>query len=121
VKTILYSGVNNNATSAAADLVLPGASYAEVDGTFVNFEGRVQRLRKALEPLADARSTWKLIQDLAAGQGLIWKNKRSEDVFAALSLESAAFKGLTYTALEPHGKIWNAATAAAQPAGAGAH
>lgn len=120
VGLIVYSGVNANAMSAAADWVLPGASYAEVDGTFVNFEGRVQRIRKALEPLADARPTWKIVQDLAAGQGVVWKHKRSEDIFAALALESAAFRGMTYTALEPHGKLWNAAPAPQAAVGAAA-
>jgi NADH-quinone oxidoreductase subunit G len=123
VKTILYSGVNVNATSNSADLVLPGASYAETDGTFTNFEGRVQRIRKALEPMADARATWKIVQDLAAGQGIIWKNKRAEDIFVSLAMESGAFKGMSYTALDPHGKIWSG-PGAAQPAvaaTAGAH
>lgn len=119
VKTIIYCGTNTNATSIAADWVLPGASYAEVDGTFTNFEGRVQRIRKALEPLGDARAAWKIIQDLAAGQGIIWKNKRAEDIFISLALESAAFKGLTYASLDPHGKIWSGKTAA-EPAGVGA-
>ncbi|MBP9733580.1 MAG: (2Fe-2S)-binding protein [Candidatus Omnitrophica bacterium] len=110
IKTILYVGVNTNATSEAADLVLPGASYAEVDGTFTNYQGRVQRIRKSIEPLQDARPIWKIVQDLAAGQGIVWKNKRSEDIFAAIAGESAAFTGLTYASLEPHGKIWSGKT-----------
>ena len=37
-------------TTQIAHLVLPAASFAEVDGTFTNSERRVQRVRKAIEP-----------------------------------------------------------------------
>ena len=36
----------------SADLVLPGTSYLERDGTFVNLEGRPQRLRRSVIPPA---------------------------------------------------------------------
>ena len=39
-----------------ADLVLPGTSYLERDGTYVNLEGRVQRLRRAVIPPAAGRA-----------------------------------------------------------------
>ena len=41
-----------------ADLVLPGTSYLERDGTFVNLEGRVQRLRRAVIPPAPDELAW---------------------------------------------------------------
>ena len=41
-----------------ADLVLPGTSYLERDGTFVNLEGRVQRLRRAVLPPAPDELAW---------------------------------------------------------------
>jgi NADH dehydrogenase/NADH:ubiquinone oxidoreductase subunit G len=41
-----------------ADLVLPGTSYLERDGTFVNLEGRVQRLRRAAIPPAPDELAW---------------------------------------------------------------
>ena len=51
-------------TTALAHLVLPAASFAEVDGTFSNSERRVQRVRKAIEPLA-GKTNWQIIQELS--------------------------------------------------------
>ena len=45
VETVVFAGTNANATSAAAHWVLPTAAWVERDGTFTNFEGRVQRFR----------------------------------------------------------------------------
>ena len=41
-----------------ADLVLPGTSYLERDGTYVNLEGRLQRLRRAAIPPAPDELAW---------------------------------------------------------------
>ena len=41
--------------AAAADIILPGAAYTEKDGTYVNFEGRVQRGARATFPPGDAK------------------------------------------------------------------
>jgi NADH-quinone oxidoreductase subunit G len=47
-----------------ADLVLPGTGYLERDGTFVNLEGRLQRLRRTVEPPCPDELEW--ISQLAA-------------------------------------------------------
>ena len=52
-------------TAELADVVLPGVTFAEKDGTFTNTERRVQRVRKAIEPLGQARPDWQIICDLA--------------------------------------------------------
>ena len=52
-------------TSAYADVLLPGSSFAEKDGTFTNTERRVQLVRKAIEPLGEACSDWSVIADVA--------------------------------------------------------
>jgi predicted molibdopterin-dependent oxidoreductase YjgC len=44
--------------SGWADLVLPGTSYLERDGTYVNLEGRIQRLRRAVIPPAPDELAW---------------------------------------------------------------
>ena len=53
----------------AADMVLPSATYAEKDGSFTNFEGRVQSFKKALNPLGASRPTLEILQDLADAVG----------------------------------------------------
>jgi len=52
-------------TAQIADVVLPGACFAEKDGTFTNTERRVQRVRRAVEPPGEAHPDWQIILDLA--------------------------------------------------------
>mgnify|MGYP001137170545 CR=1 FL=1 len=52
-------------TAKMANVVLPAASFAEKEGTFTNFEGRVQRVRKAIEPLGESLPDWEIILRLA--------------------------------------------------------
>jgi len=56
-------------TAKLATVVLPAASFAEKEGTFTNFEGRVQRVRKAIEPLGDSLPDWEIILELASSMG----------------------------------------------------
>ena len=52
-------------TAEIADVVLPATSFAEKDGTFTNSERRVQRVRKAVEPIGESRPDWDILCDLA--------------------------------------------------------
>jgi NADH-quinone oxidoreductase subunit G len=56
-------------TCEFADVVLPAASFAEKDGTFVNIEGREQRIRQAMPPRGDSRPDWRILSDLMARLG----------------------------------------------------
>ena len=52
-------------TAKLADVVLPAASFAEKDGTFTNFEGRVSRVRRAIDPVGESLPDWEAILRLA--------------------------------------------------------
>ncbi|MGC8861664.1 MAG: molybdopterin oxidoreductase family protein, partial [Armatimonadota bacterium] len=56
-------------TARLAHVVLPGAVWAEKDGTFTNTERRVQRVRKAVDPPGEARPDWQILADLASRMG----------------------------------------------------
>ena len=56
-------------TAEVADVVLPGASFAEKGGHFTNFEGRRGSLAPAIIPVGDARPDWEIIARLAAALG----------------------------------------------------
>lgn len=56
------------ATTEAAHVVLPGASFAETDGTYSSSERRVQRVRKAIEPIP-GKENWETIQELSTRMG----------------------------------------------------
>jgi predicted molibdopterin-dependent oxidoreductase YjgC len=70
--------------SQAADVVLPLHSFAEKDGTYTNLEGRIQRLRQAIPPVAKAPPDWRLIQDLANGWEADWSYRQPADVMRDL-------------------------------------
>lgn len=54
-----------SATSEFADVLLPGTSFAERDGTFTNTERRVQLIQQAIPPIADAQPEWQMLAELA--------------------------------------------------------
>jgi NADH-quinone oxidoreductase subunit G len=58
----VYIGHHGDNGARQADLVLPGAAYAEKHGTYVNTEGRVQRGEKAAFPPGDAREDWAILR-----------------------------------------------------------
>ena len=88
---IAFIGSNYNLTSETATFVLPSATYAEKNGTFTNFEGRVQKFSKAFEPLAESRPEWMILQDLANHLGGKESYKNEEEIFSELAREVAAF------------------------------
>ncbi len=107
VKTIVYQGTNQNPTSDAADIVLPAVTYAEKDGTFTNFEGRVQRIRKAVEPFAGTLPDWDILLNLCGQLGLSLKHLRPEHIFDDLAKEHAAFSGMNYKKIGSQGLVWS--------------
>jgi formate dehydrogenase major subunit/formate dehydrogenase alpha subunit len=56
-------------TARLANVVLPAASFAEKEGTFTNFEGRVQRVQKSIAPLGESLPDWEIILRLANKMG----------------------------------------------------
>jgi NADH-quinone oxidoreductase subunit G len=58
----IYIGHHGDAGARAADLVLPGAAYAEKHGTYVNTEGRVQWSERAVFAPGEAREDWAILR-----------------------------------------------------------
>jgi len=65
----VYIGHHGEQGAAQADVVLPGASYAEKSGTWVNLEGRVQSGERAVFPPGDAREDWTIFRALSDALG----------------------------------------------------
>ncbi len=59
---VVYQGHHGDAGAARADVILPGATYAEKSGTYVNTEGRVQRAFQAIFPPGEAREDWRILR-----------------------------------------------------------
>ena len=83
-----------------AAVALPAASWSEADGTFVNFEGRAQRVRRCHLPLGEARPGWRIALDVLAAAGHTapaWTS--ADDVLAALAAKVPEFEGITPQAM----------------------
>ncbi|MGH7353384.1 MAG: molybdopterin-dependent oxidoreductase, partial [Candidatus Rokuibacteriota bacterium] len=104
-ETVVYAGTNANATSALARWVLPSAAWVERDGTFTNFEGRVQRFRQACEPLGAARPDWEWLGRLLAVLGGAPAGERAEHWFRARAASVPAFAGMSYRTLGDAGGL----------------
>jgi formate dehydrogenase major subunit len=59
----------NETARASATVFLPACSAFEKDGTFMNAERRIQRVRKALDPIGDSRPDWHIACSVARAMG----------------------------------------------------
>ncbi len=62
---VIYQGHHGDLGAHRADVILPSAAYTEKNGTYLNTEGRVQRARRAVFPLGEAREDWKIFRALS--------------------------------------------------------
>jgi len=100
--TVVFQGPLANAASARAHLVLPSAAYAEREGTFTNFAGRVQRFRAALPPHGEACPDWQILARTArvlGRQDAVYGAERADQVFGALAAALPPFRNMSYRAL----------------------
>ena len=100
-------------TARHADLVLPGSLHEEDEGTVTSTEGRVIRIRKAVDPPGEARADWRIICDLARrlGKGHQFDFHSPSHIFAELTRVSrggvADYSGITYEKIERQmGVFW---------------
>jgi NADH-quinone oxidoreductase subunit G len=62
---VVYMGSHGDAGAHRADVILPGAAYAEKAGIYVNTEGRVQMATRAVFPKGDAKEDWAILRALS--------------------------------------------------------
>jgi NADH-quinone oxidoreductase subunit G len=66
---VVYQGSHGDKGAAAADVILPGSAYTEKNGTYLNLEGRVQQINRAIFPPNEARDDWAIIRALSGTMG----------------------------------------------------
>lgn len=133
LQLLIVHSHQRNETTELADIVLSSSTYAEKMGTFVNFEGILQRINpavatlereRALDGLAmsrwdkfaahndrwgkgpkrDCRSPWRIVMSVATALGSKMKFNQADDIFKEMSERIPAFKGLTYLKIGSSGK-----------------
>ncbi len=105
-------------TAELADVVLPGVSFAEKEGTVTNTERRVQRMRKVIEPFANARPDWQILCDLAKrvearlgldrskGKFVSWDYAKPQEIMTEINALTPSYGGITYERIEKGGLQW---------------
>lgn len=107
IKFLVVQDIFLTETAKFADVVLPGVSFAEKDGTFTNTERRVQRIRQAIAPIGDARYDWLITCQIAQKMGkegfAFSSPKKIMEEIASLT---PSYHGITYDRLEKGGLQW---------------
>ncbi len=87
---------------------LPVSSSFEKNGTFMNAERRIQRVRKVIEPQGESRSDWEIICRLAnaMGKGKFFRFRSSEEIWNEIRTLWKAASGTTYPRIERDGLQW---------------
>ncbi|NIP87152.1 MAG: molybdopterin-dependent oxidoreductase, partial [Planctomycetales bacterium] len=89
-----------------AHVVLPATTFAEMDGSLTNLEGRVQRLRQAIAPLGASRPGWMIARDLARCMGdTTWDYQTAADVMHEIATLVPAYAEVTDQDLDGQGLL----------------
>jgi formate dehydrogenase alpha subunit len=84
-------------TARLANVILPAASFAEKEGTFTNFEGRVNRVRKTIEPPGESLPDWEIILRLAEKMGAPLPFSSLRQVMDEIEELVPLYEGYTYS------------------------
>lgn len=104
---LVVQDIFHTETTRFAHVVLPASTWAEKNGTFVNSDRRVLRVRKAVDCPGQAREDWRIIHELAARMGKPMPNYRDEaEIFDELARVTPIMAGISHARLEHHGIQW---------------
>ncbi|OEG00152.1 formate dehydrogenase subunit alpha [Vulcanibacillus modesticaldus] len=95
-----------NETARLADVILPASSFAEKDGTFTNSERRVQRVRKAIDPIGNSKPDWQIICELSSRMGYEMHYQSASEIFDEMASLTHIYAGMDYQRLDKNGLHW---------------
>jgi predicted molibdopterin-dependent oxidoreductase YjgC len=88
-----------------ADVVLPAATHAEREGTFVNVQSRLQRFDRAFPPPSQVRPALEILVELLSRFDGKWSSVSAATAFDLLTEEVETFDGLRWAAIPPTGGV----------------
>uniref|UniRef100_A0A7C5ENR8 nitrate reductase (cytochrome) n=1 Tax=Desulfobacca acetoxidans TaxID=60893 RepID=A0A7C5ENR8_9BACT len=106
LEVLIVQDIFLSQTARLASVVLPGASFAEKEGTFTNTERRVLRVRQAIPPVGQARADWQIIQELAQRLGYPMEYRSPQEIFEEIRRLTPSYAGMTYERLNGAGLQW---------------
>jgi len=104
---LVVQDIFHTETTKFADVILPASAWAEKNGTFVNSDRRVLRVRKAVACPGEAREDWKIIHELASRMGKPMPPYKDEsEIFDELAKVTPILSGISYSRIEHQGIQW---------------
>lgn len=104
---LVIQDIFHTETTPYADVILPAASFAEKEGTFVNSDRRVIRVRKAVESPGEAKDDWKIIVAIAEKMGYdLGKYSAESEIFDEMAQAAPIMAGISYDRIEHQGIQW---------------
>jgi formate dehydrogenase major subunit len=93
-----------NETANYAHIFLPGSSFLEKDGTFINAERRINLVRKVVAP-RNGYADWEITQLIANALGLGWNYRHPSEIMDEIAATTPTFSGVSFEKLERLGSI----------------
>lgn len=93
-------------TAKLAHVILPGACFAEKDGTFTNTERRVQRVRKAVDPPGEAKADWQILCLVSTAMGYPMAYGHPSEIWDEMARLTPSFAGIDYARIDRVGLQW---------------
>lgn len=93
-------------TTWLADVILPAACFAEKDGTFTSTDRRVQRVRRAIASLGEARVDWQITCQLAQSMGHDFGYNSAVQIMDEIASLTPSYGGIHYDRLDGTGLQW---------------
>ncbi|NOY83157.1 MAG: formate dehydrogenase subunit alpha [Kiritimatiellaeota bacterium] len=93
-------------TAKLAHMVLPGACWAEKDGTFTASERRVQRFRRAVLPPGEAKPDWEILCLVSEALGYPMHYADPSEIFSEMARLTPSYAGMSYARLGDEGLQW---------------
>jgi formate dehydrogenase major subunit len=94
-----------NETANFAHVFLPGATFLEKDGTFINAERRINRVRKVIEPRS-GMGDWEITQAISNAMGYKMAYTHPSEIMDEIARTTPTFAGVTYAKLETSAVQW---------------
>ena len=94
-----------NETANYAHVFLPGSTFLEKDGTFINAERRINLVRKVMEPRAGF-ADWEVTQEIARAMGLDWNYTHPSQIMDEIARTTPTFAGVSFAKLAQGSVQW---------------
>jgi len=101
---LVVTGSFPSETSVLANITLPTCQIAEMEGTYTNNEGRVQRIRKAIDRVGQSRPEWNIFSDIGERLGLN-SCQSSEQIAGEIADCVPGYQGLTHDNVSRGGQL----------------